>query len=119
MYVSHRAQAMREQRFSASLRDQLGRRIAQLDYEATRAVRLASVLVTQLPPLACAVAFLLATWRINGKSFRDDGFLLVSLIVVCAYQFVAGVLMSRRLVQRDLEPRKRRLEAMLKELDAV
>ena len=31
MYVSHRAQARREQRFGESLRDQLNRRIAQLD----------------------------------------------------------------------------------------
>src|SRR5919106_3461814 len=43
MYVSHRAQALREQRFGESLRDQLGRQIAQLDYQATRVVRLASV----------------------------------------------------------------------------
>lgn len=118
MYVSHRAQALREQRFGESLRDQLGRRIAQLDYEATRAVRLANVLVIQLPPLVCATAFLLASWRINDKSFSDDGFLLVSLIVVCAYSFAAGVWQSRRSVEQDIVPRKRRLEAMLKELDA-
>ena len=74
MYVSHRAQTLREQRFGESLRDQLRRRIAQLDYEATRAVRVASVLATQLPPMVCATAFLLASWRINGKSFRDDGY---------------------------------------------
>jgi hypothetical protein len=118
MYVSQRAQALREQRFSESLRDQLGRHIAQLDYEATRAVHLASVLVTQLPPMVGATAFLLATWRINDKSFSDDGFLLVSMIVVCAYSFAIGVWQARRSVQRDLVPRRRRLETMLKELDA-
>jgi hypothetical protein len=117
MYVSQRAQALRERRFGESLRDQLSRRIAQLDYEATTAVRLASVLVTQLPPLVCATAFLLATWRINDKSFSDDGFLLVSLIAVCAYSFGTGVWQARRSVHQDLEPRKRRLEAMLKELE--
>ena len=57
MYVSHRAQTLREQRFGESSRDQLRRRIAQLDYEATRAVRVASVLVMQLPPMVCATAF--------------------------------------------------------------
>ena len=35
MYVGHRAQARREQRFGESLRDQLNRRIAQLDDRAT------------------------------------------------------------------------------------
>jgi hypothetical protein len=39
MYVSHRAQTLRERRFGESLRDQLGRHIAQLDYQATRVVR--------------------------------------------------------------------------------
>lgn len=118
MYVSHRAQALREQRFSESLRDQLRRRIAQLDYEARRAVRLASVIVTQLPPLVCATAFLLATWRINEKSFSDDGYLLISMIFVCIYSCTTGLWQARRSVERDLIPRKRRLEAMLQELDA-
>jgi hypothetical protein len=116
--LSHRAQALREQRYSGSLRDQLGRRIAQLDYEATRAVRLASVLVTQLPPMVGATAILLAGWRINDKSFSDDGFLLVSMIVVCAYSFGVGAWQARRSTHRDVLPRKRRLEAMLEELDA-
>ena len=35
MYVGHRAQARREQRFGESLREQLTRRIAQLDDRAT------------------------------------------------------------------------------------
>ena len=36
-YVGHRAQTRREQRFGESLRDQLNRRIAQLDDRATMA----------------------------------------------------------------------------------
>src|SRR4029453_19061787 len=35
IYVGHRAQALREQSFGESLRDQLNRSIAQLDYQAT------------------------------------------------------------------------------------
>ena len=35
IYVGHRAQARREQSFGESLRDQLNRSIAQLDYQAT------------------------------------------------------------------------------------
>jgi hypothetical protein len=118
MYVSHRAQALRERRFGESLRDQLGRQIAQLDYQATRVVRLASVLVTQLPPFVCVTAFLLASWQFNRKPFSDDGYLLVSLIVVCAYSAAISAWQVRRSVQRDLLPRRRRLEALLKELDA-
>ena len=58
MYVSHRAQARREQRFGESLRDQLNRRIAQLDDAATRARR-TSVLVIVLLGGICPMAILL------------------------------------------------------------
>ena len=118
MYLSHRAQALRERRFGESLRDQLGRRIAQLDYQATRVVRLASVLATALPPVVCATAIILAGWRINNEPFRTEWFWIVGAIVVCALGSAAGVWEQRRRMERDLWPRKRRLEALLKEIDA-
>ena len=118
MYVSHRAQALRERSVGESLRDQLNRRIAQLDYQATRVVRLASVLVTALPPMVCATAIILAGWRINNEPFRDQWVAIVGGILVCAIGSVAGVWQQRRSMERDLLPRKARLEALLKELDA-
>ena len=118
MYVSHRAQALRERSFGESLRDQLNRRIAQLDYQTTRVVRLASVLVTALPPLVCATAIILAGWRINNEPFRDQRVPIVGGILVCAIGSVVGVWQQRRSMERDLLPRKARLEALLKELDA-
>jgi hypothetical protein len=118
MYVSHRAQALRERSFGESLRDQLNRRIAQLDYQATRVVRVASVLVTALTPLVCATAIILAGWRINNEPFSSEWAWIVGGIFVCAMGSVAGVWVQRRSMERDLLPRKRRLEALLKELDA-
>ena len=117
MYVSHRAQALREQRFGESLRDQLGRAIAQLDYQATSVVRVASVLATALPPLVCATAIILASWRVNNEPFRTEWVWIVSTIFVCTIGSVAGVWEQRRSLQQDLLPRKRRLEALLQELD--
>ena len=117
MYVSHRAQAVRERQFGESLRDQLGRHIAQLDYQATRVVRVASVLATALPPLVCATAIILAGWRVNNEPFRTEWVWIVGGIFVCAVGSVAGVWEQRRSWQRDLLPRKRRLEVLLKELD--
>jgi hypothetical protein len=117
MYVSHRVQALRERHFGESLRDQLGRRIAQLDYEATRIVRVASVLTTALPPVVCATAIILAGWRVNNEPFTTEWVWIVGGIFVCAVGSVAGVWEQRRVLQRDLLPRKRRLEALLKELD--
>jgi hypothetical protein len=118
MYVSHRAQALRERSFGESLREQLDRHIAQLDYQATRVVRLASVLVTALPPLVCATAIILAGWRINNEPFGDEWVWIVGGIFVCAIGSAAGVWEQRRSMERHLLPRKRRLEALLKELDA-
>jgi hypothetical protein len=117
MYVSHRAQALREQRFGESLRDQLDRSIAQLDYQATSVVRVANVLAAALPPVVCATAIILAGWRVNNEPFRTEWVWIASTIFVCALGSVAGVWEQRRSLQRDLLPRKRRLEALLKELD--
>ncbi len=118
MYVSHRAQALRERSFGESLREQLNRHIAQLDYQATRGVHLASVLVTALPPLVCATAIILAGWRINNEPFSDEWVWIGGGIFVCAMGSAAGVWAQRRSMERDFWPRKRRLEALLKEIDA-
>ena len=119
IYVRHRAQAVREQSFGESLRDQINRQLAQLDYRATRA-RLASLLGYALLPIVCAMAIILASWRINDRPFSDAGLLrpLLFTIAWIALTVSADLWWQRRLVQRDLLPRKRRLEALLTELDA-
>jgi hypothetical protein len=116
MYVGHRAEARHEQSFGESLRDQLNRRIAQLDYAATRA-RLTSVLILVLLGGVCPIAIVLLGYRINGITFSDEGGTIVWSILLCVWSLAAGVWEIRRQVQRDLPPRKHRLEALLKELD--
>ncbi|MSR43127.1 MAG: hypothetical protein EXS19_03715 [Pedosphaera sp.] len=115
MYVGHRAQARREQRFGESLRDQLNRSIAQLDDRATQAhATLASVLLGGIG----GTAILLLGYRVNEKPFSDDGYMLVSTILICVVLPVAaGVWDVRRQARDVVLPRKRRLEALLKELD--
>ena len=115
MYVGHRAQARREQRFGESLRDQLNRRIAQLDYAATRARR-TSVLVIVLMGGICPAAIIFLGMRVNDKSISDDGYLTVTSLIMCVWSVVLGVWTLRR-QRQQLLPRKRRLEALLKELD--
>jgi len=116
MYVGHRAQARREQRFGESLRDQLNRRIAQLDDRATRA---RTTLVTVLLGGIGGTAIILLGYRVNQKSFSDDGYMAVGTILMCVlFPVAAGVWELRRSVKRDILPRKHRLEALLKEIDA-
>ncbi len=116
--VTRRAQAQREQRFGESLRDQLGRRIAQLDDQATRVARLPSVLLIAM--FVCVTAILLAGMRVNlepNEPFDRWG-PFVRMILFFAITLVAIVWAGRRSMQRDVLPRKRRLEALLKDLDA-
>ena len=116
IYVNHRAWSVRDQSFGQSLRDQLHRSIAQLEDQATGTHR-TNVLTIVLMGGICPAAILVFGWRINQKSISDDGYMLVTTIILCVWSAVSGVWELRRSVQKDILPRKRRLEALLKELD--
>ena len=115
MYVGHRAQTRREQCFGESLRDQLNRRIAQFDDRATMA---RATLVSVLLGGVGGIAILFLGYRVNEKPFSDDGYLLFSMILACVVLPVAAGVWEIRRHARDLLPRKARLEALLKEIDA-
>ena len=116
MHVRHQAQALREQSFGASLRNQLNRSIAQLDYQATtlhRTLMLVLVLVAGI----CPIALLLALSRLNEKPFSDDGYMVVWLSLMCICGVATGVWSIRQQTRDVVLPHKRRLEALQKELD--
>ena len=98
--VTHRAQALREQSFGESLRDQLNRRIARLDYQATTLPR-TLILVLVLLTGICPIALLLALSRINEKPFSDDGYMVVWLILMCVSGVASGVGLLRHSMQKD------------------
>lgn len=115
-YAGYRAQTRRDQGFGESLRDQLNRQIALIDPFTGFSWDRKNVVVTMLGfGVAAALSFLAA--RINDKPYDEAwhevrGAILYSLI---GFGIVGWWL--RRWVRRDLAPRKRRLEALLKELD--
>lgn len=111
IYVDHRAQARREQRFGDSLRDRIKRRIAQLD-DVVTGIRRRNVIFVLMGAI-CPVALLHLGMRVNDKSLRDVRLLVVFLLVWC---FVLGARSIHRAVQQAAA-RKRDLEALLKELD--
>ena len=116
IYVRHRVQTLRQQGFGESLRDQLNRSIAQLDYQATtlhRTLMLVLVLLTGI----CPIALLLALSRLNEKSFSDDGYMIVWLSLMCVCGAATGVWEVRRQTRDVVLPHKCRLEELLKELD--
>ena len=65
------------------------------------------------------IAILLLGYRINQKPFSDDGYLLFSMMLMCVMLPVAMGVRAIRREAREVLPRKRRLEALLKELDAA
>jgi hypothetical protein len=116
MYVRHRAQALREQRFGGSLRDQLNRSIAQLDYQATTLHRTLMLVIVLLAGI-CPISLLLALSRLNEKSISDDGYMIVWLIPMCVFGVATGIWSLRQQTRDVVLPRKRRLGELLKELD--
>ena len=113
--LNQKRQTRHEQHFGESLRDQLQRRIAQLDDAATKA-RLTTGLVLVLMGGVCPTAILLLGYRINQKRFSDDGYIIVTMIFVCVWSVASGVWELRRSMQREILPRKRRLEGLVAEL---
>lgn len=111
MYLSHRAQARREQRFGELLRDQIHRRIAQLDDVVTSARRGSMNLV--LMGVICPLAILHLGMRVNHKTLSDVRWVPIALLILC---LAAGVKALRRSVPQAIS-RKRELERLLKELD--
>jgi ABC-type arginine transport system permease subunit len=78
---------------------------------------LASVLVTALLPVVGSTTIILGTLRINEKRLNDEWVLIVGMIFLGITSVATSYWEERRRVQRDLLPRKRRLEALLKEFD--
>ena len=116
-YVNRRTQMLREQSFGDSLRDQIGRRIAQLDYAMTTGRRFARPAFLAL--FVCTVAMIVVIDRVNmepGEPFTGWP-AIVRMTLYFAIIWLLGRWVARRSVERDVLPRKRRLEALLKELD--
>jgi len=117
LYMRRRAQALREQRFGDSLRDQVGRRIAQLDDLVTTQSRHGRMLFLAI--FVVGLASVIAGRRVNMEPTEAfTGWLaILRVILVFTIIWVVGRRAARRRMNQDVLPRKRRLEALLKELD--
>jgi len=117
LYVSRKTLALRRRHFGGSLRDEIGLNITLLDYIG-RTWRPGGILLggEALPVSVGAVALILAAWRVNNEPFSwwvQGGGILVAVGSSVWSHWVA-----RRKAERETLPRKRRLEALLEELDA-
>ena len=102
MYVGHRAQAWREQRFGESLRDSATQPgVSRSSKIRARIAR--ETLVSVLLWGICPTAILLLIHRINDKSISDDGD-AVTLTFILVWSVANSVWWYRRRLQRDASP---------------
>ena len=118
LFAHRRSQRAREQCFGDSLRDHLRRRLKQIDDEATGERRL--VLIALAAALICAVAIPVAMKRIahvpvpySEMDWPSPFWTVLIFGLLCVELFRWG---PRRELRKN-RPRKRQLEALLKELD--
>ena len=69
MYVNRRTLALRQRHLGVSLRDEIGRHIALLDYQIGANWRPGGVLLTMLPVFVGALARVWPSWRVNNEPF--------------------------------------------------
>jgi hypothetical protein len=121
VYVGHRTLARREQRFGESLRDQVNRQIAMIDPYLikpwTMRVGRAKVLALIMMGLIFDAALGFIVPRLSNKPYD---LAWRTAVIATLFGLLGGAVaywLQRRWVRRDLMPRKRRLEALLKEFD--
>ena len=122
IYVGYREQTHREQGFGESLRDQVNRQIAMIEPFminpwATRASRAKTAPIFMLSlVLMASVGFMSA--RVNGNNPYDKALIsAIGVILIGLFGGWISGLFLRRWNRRVGAPRKRRLEALLKEFD--
>lgn len=117
LFALRRSQRAREQGFGDSLRDQVRRRLAQIDDEETRESRLG--LIALAAGLIDAWAIPLVQHRIAHVPVPYSEFYWSPLPIVLIFGFMylmSFFVWAPRQRRKNL-PRKRQLEALLKELD--
>jgi uncharacterized BrkB/YihY/UPF0761 family membrane protein len=110
----HRSRRAREQGFDDSFRDHLRRQLSELANEAAGERRLAFIVVAAT--LVCGAAVSIAGHRINDVPWGEFDWSLFPSVLILLFTWLLLFWWVPRARRRHL-PRKRQLEALLKELD--
>ncbi len=65
----------------------------------------------------CPIALSFALSRLNKKPFSEDGYMVVWHCLMCVFGVALGVWSIRQQTRDVVLPHKRRLDALLKDLD--
>jgi hypothetical protein len=116
-WISRRRQALRERGFGNTLHAEIRRHISLLDYALSRKGRAIRVFFTIAPIGAVAMMVVVLSAVVNGLPINPAR-MVRKILFTTGFFFLVSFLDSRSVVKR-LQPRKDRLVALLKELDAV
>jgi hypothetical protein len=116
-WLSRRRQAQRERSFGNTLRAELQRHISLLDYALSRKGQALRSFMTSAPLGAAAVMFTLLSAVVNGLPINPMRILRKALFIAGFFFLIASV--ESRSIVKKLQPRRERLVALLRELDAV
>lgn len=105
VFVGRKRQEGREQHFSSSLRDELDRDIAQVTYQVDGRKR---IMLSFVPPHVGSLLLIWVTFRLADFPWWTIAPFIVALLV----NFVFESRSQQRLVDDELIPRKRDLEAL-------
>jgi uncharacterized membrane protein len=114
MWLSRRRQARRERAFGNTLREEIGRNLALLDYRLSLTGQWTAML-WQVPVIVGVVLFLWFSAEINTDT---DPWLNLWLVVVIVVTVVIGARGTSRQTRAKLEPRRQRLRELLEALSA-
>ncbi len=117
LWISRRRQTLRERSFGNTLRAELQRHISLLDYALSRQGQAIRGFLTIAPLGAITVMITLLSAVVNGLPINPLRILRKAVLITGFFFFVASV--GSRSVVKQLQPRKERLVALLKELDTV
>lgn len=116
-WIVRRRQALRERNFGNSLRAELQRHLSLLDHALSRRGRALRALLDIAPLGVVAVMITVLSSVVNGLPINPAR--ILRKIVGIAGIFTLVSFVSSRSVVKTLQPRRDRLMALLKELDAV
>jgi len=116
-YLDFREQDRLRRGFGDSLRDEVSRRIALLDYQARKANSPRRYLVTGVWLIAFPAAMLFPALRAFEMIFGNVWIFPVAVAAFAVMIVALTVWTGRTWVRSELLPERRRLEALLKELD--
>lgn len=116
MWISRKRQARLEREFGTTLRAEVERNLSLVEYRLSNEGRWSTALLWAAPPIVGAG---LLSWLVTLINHKSVSWYEVGLAPILLATIVAAISAGRRAALQILEPRRERLRALLRSLDAA